>query len=58
MEDNMVNITALEYKRLVGLEARTQALMAYVNRTKYSVDRELIGGILGFQVSEVKDESD
>lgn len=57
MEDNMIQISPIEYKRLVGVEARAQALMAYVNHTKYSVDRELIGGILGFHVGG-RDECD
>lgn len=50
MESNTITIPFDEYRRLVATEARVQALMAYVNRTKYDVERELVGGMLGFHV--------
>lgn len=55
MEDHIITVPMQKYERLVALEAKVGSLMAYVNRTKYSVDRGLIGGILGFCVNEVKD---
>lgn len=55
MEDNMIAIPKQKYEHMIALEAKVGSLMAYVNRTKYSVDRGLIGGILGFCVNEVKD---
>lgn len=55
MDDNTVSITTTEYKRLISLEARVCALIAYVNRYKYAIERDIIGGILGFSVNEVSD---
>lgn len=53
--DKMIEVAPQEYKRLVQLEAKVQALMAYVNHTEYSVDRGLIGKMLGFAVNGVND---
>lgn len=54
--EETVKVAPSEYKRLIQLEAKVQSLMGFANRTKYSVEREMIGGILGFSVNEVKDE--
>lgn len=54
----MIEVSEEEYINLVRLESKVQSLMAYVNRTRFSVDREMIGGILGFTVNEVKDGKD
>lgn len=56
--DNMIEVSPADYRRLLQIEAKVQSLMAYVNRTRYSVDREIICGILGFTVNEVKDGTD
>lgn len=56
--DNMIEVSPAEYRQLLQIEAKAQSLMAYVNCTKYSVDRKIIGGILGFTVNEVKDGTD
>lgn len=56
--DKMIEVSPAEYRRLLQIEAKVQSLMAYVNRTRYSVDREMIGGILGFTVNEVKHGTD
>lgn len=54
----MIEAPKEEYINLVCLESKVQSIMAYVNRTRHSVDREMNGGILGFTVNEVKDETD
>lgn len=53
--DKMIEVAPQEYKRLVQLEAKVQALMAFVGHTEYSVDRGLIGKMLGFTVNGVND---
>ncbi len=53
-----ISITKEEYTRLVYLQARVDALTAYVNRSKYSIERCLIGDILGFSANEVEDGTD
>lgn len=55
MDENVIHISAQRYDVLIQTEAKVQSLMAYVNRTRCSVDRDMIGGILGFTVNEVKD---
>lgn len=51
----MINISLEEYKRLVQLEARANALMDYAVREKYSISGDMIVGILGIPVIEVED---
>lgn len=51
----MVNISLEEYKRLVQLEARANALMDYAVREKYSISGDMIVGILGIPAIEVSD---
>lgn len=56
--DKMIEVSPAEYRRLLQIEAKTQALMAFVNHTEYSVDRKLIGSMLGFSEGGVKDGED
>lgn len=56
--DKMIEVSPTEYRRLLQLEAKVQALMAYVNHTEYSVDRGLIGKMLGFSVNGRNDGTD
>lgn len=55
---NMITVPVEKYDSFVKAEAKMQSLMDYVNHTKYSVEREIIGYILGFTVDEVKDGTD
>lgn len=57
MGNSSVTIPLEEYKRLASIEAKVQSLIACVNRSKYGVDRALIGSILGFVVYE-EDKTD
>lgn len=41
-----------DYERLIKMEARVNALIAYVKREKYNVDRNLICEMLGFEVED------
>lgn len=58
MDENVIHVSTQRYDRLIQTEAKVHSLMTYVNRTRYSVDREMIGGILGFTVNEVEDGAD
>lgn len=39
-------------EELFELVGRVNALAAYVNKTKYSIERELIAAMLGFELKE------
>lgn len=58
MDENVISVSTQKYDRLIQIEAKVQALMAFVNHTEYSVDRKLIGSMLGFSVGGVKDGTD
>lgn len=53
--DEMVNIPLCRYEQLVKTNERVQALIAYLRRYDYSIDKEMVGGILGFDVRNIKD---
>lgn len=55
---NVITVPTEKYDRLIQAEARIQTMISYVNHTRYSIDREVIGAILGFTVNEVKDGTD
>lgn len=50
-----VTITMEEYKLLLEASVRIQVFADYVNREKYSIDREVCGRFLGFEVEEKED---
>lgn len=54
----MIEISLQEYQRLIQLEAKVQALIGYAKHTSWSIDREVVCGMLGFNVNEVKDGAD
>lgn len=55
MEGNNVTIPLTEYKRLISMDAKVQSLIAYINREKFSIERDLIGAMLGFSVNTRRD---
>ncbi len=50
MEEKMIPVPFGDYTDLLVLLGRVKALMAYVDSEKYSISRETIASILGFEV--------
>lgn len=55
MEEKMIAIPAEEYKRLLEGDVRIKIFADFVNATKYSIEREDCGRILGFNVNDKED---
>ena len=47
-----ITIPLEEYKKLVEAQVRFEAFAEYVNSEKYSIEREVCAGFLGFRLSE------
>lgn len=47
-----VTISVDRYKEFIAMEARIEAIAAYVNSRDYSVDREVCGAFLNFEVQK------
>ena len=52
MEEKIIAISVEEYKKLLESSVRIGVFADFVNGSKYSVDREDCGKILGFKVLE------
>lgn len=52
MEEEKILITVEEYKMFLEMSARVKFFEDFANRTKYSVDREDCGRILGFDIKD------
>lgn len=50
MGKGTVTISEERYKEFIAMEARVDAIAAYVNSRDYSVDREVCGAFLNFEV--------
>ncbi|WP_333647976.1 hypothetical protein [Lacrimispora sp.] len=58
MGNNTVTIGLEKYERLVAAEARCNILTDYTLRNKYSVEREVIASILGFELPGKAEEDE
>lgn len=52
MGKGTVTISVDRYKEFIAMEARIEAIAAYVNSRDYSVDREVCGAFLNFEVQK------
>lgn len=48
-----ITITMEEYKELIAAKVRIEVFADFVNRSKYSPEREECGKFLGFEVNPV-----
>lgn len=57
MENNTVTISLERYERLIATEARCNVLENHTIRSEYSIQREDIANILGFELpKKVKED--
>ena len=56
MGKGTVTISEERYKEFIAMEARVDAIAAYVNSRNYSVDREVCGAFLNFEVQKREDD--
>lgn len=54
--DGNVTITTEEYKNLLECSVRIKVFADYVKKEKYSIDRDVCGNYLGFEVKEEKED--
>lgn len=57
-ENNTVTISVEEYRKLLEIQARADILKEYTIPQTYSVSREMIARILGFELSNVEEDED
>lgn len=50
MEEKMIQIPLDDYTDLVVMLGRVKALKAYIDTEKYSISKESVASILGFEV--------
>lgn len=55
MEEKTITIPVEEYKKLLEASVRISVFSDFVNRERYSIDREDCGKFLGFEVVKVED---
>jgi hypothetical protein len=57
MENNTISISIERFEQLVAKEARCTVLESYVINNRYSPDRNMVAGIIGFEIpADKKDE--
>ena len=56
MEERNITITVEEYKKLLEMSVRVDLFVDYVNRSKYSIDREECRRFFGDKVNKEEDE--
>ena len=56
MEERNITIPVEEYKKLLEMSVRVDLFVDYVNRSKYSIDREECRRFLGDKVNKEEDE--
>lgn len=47
-----IMVTVEEYKKLLEAEIRIKTFSDFVKKEKYSIDREVCGSYLGFEVND------
>ena len=50
MENNNVTISLEKYEHLIAIETRCNVLANYTIYSKYSIEREMIANIFGFEL--------
>lgn len=58
MTNGMIQITIEAFTEMITALANVKSLERYVNATEYSVDREKIASICGFELKERKENAD
>ena len=56
----LVGVTEIpkdEYRKLTELKGRVDAFSGYVNKTNFSVDREICAAMLGFELKKVGEDA-
>ncbi len=55
MEERNITIPVEEYKKLLEMSVRVDLFVDYMNRSKYSIDREECGRFFGDKVNKEED---
>ena len=50
-----ITISVEEYKKLLECKVRSELFADYVNKEKYSIDRDTCASFLGFEIKEKED---
>lgn len=58
MTNGMIQITIEAFTEMITALANAKSLERYVNATGYSIDREKVAAICGFELKECKENAD
>lgn len=56
MENNTISVSAERYEQLIAKETRCKVLETYVVNSRYSIDKGMVAGIIGFEIPADKED--
>ncbi len=56
MENNTISVSAERYEQLIAKETRCKVLETYVVNSRYSIEKDMVAGIIGFEIPADKED--